>query len=744
MVVCGILSFVVLAIKLFSIQIVAHDQYEQAAIEQQVRETTITANRGNIYDSTGSILAKSASVENVYISPNGIRANEGNADFIARGLSEILDVDYDKIVERMNKSDSYYQTIKTKLEQEEAEEVREFIKNNDLKGVYLEPSTKRYYPYNNIASHLVGFVGAENTGLNGLEFYYDEQLTGTNGRIVRLKSSTGRDMLFTEYEDFYDSKDGNDIYLTVDIKIQQIVEKYLEQAVADYDVQNGAAVIAMEPKTGKILAMASMDNYDPNNYNEPGERVLEKLGEITDEEKYNEALGAAMIKTWRNKAISDAYEPGSTFKILTLSMALEEGAAGLNDSFYCGGSIVVAGRDMPAKCWRTNGHGAQTLQQVIQHSCNVGTVMLGRSVGAEKFYEYAEAYGLFNTTKIDLTGEGVSTWWPKEDWNKWIQQGSEASLAAASFGQTFQITPIQLITAVSAAINGGNLMEPYIVEKIIDSDGGAVLSNEPTVVRQVISEETSATVRTILESVVGDSKEGTGKNAYVAGYTIGGKTGTSTNTPLEAETGNKEYIVSFVGFAPADDPEICILVLLDGPSKNSGIYVSGGQMAAPTVGNMMSEILPYLGVRSEYSDTDLRSVNLQVPYVINKGLDEAKASLEDNGFAVRILGEGDTVTNQMPASGATVITGTEVIIYTGEEERPVDEVTIPSVTGLSYSDAKSKLESSGLYVKTSGASITVGGATVSRQSIEAGETVNRGTVVEITLVDSSSGTLGRY
>lgn len=745
MLVCGILTFVVLAVQLFRIQIVAHDEYEEAAIEQQVRETTITASRGTIYDSTGSILAKSASVENVYISPNGIRANEEDIALIASGLAAILDVEQDKIIEKINKADSYYQTIKTKVEQDEADEVRVFIKENDLTSIYLEPSSKRYYPYNSIASHVVGFVGTENAGLDGTEYYYDDYLSGSNGRIVRLKSSTGTNMLFEQYEDYYNAVEGNDVHLTLDLKMQQIVEKYLEQAIEDYDVQNGAAAIAMEPDTGKILAMASMGSYDLNDYAKITDEMQEELDQINDEKEYSERLNEMQQEMWRNKAVSGAYEPGSTFKIITLSMALEEGTADMNSGgYHCGGNIAVAGRDTRVNCWRTSGHGAQTLQQVLQHSCNVGTVMLAQSVGAEKFYEYAEGYGFFDSTGIDITGEGDSSWWSKKDWNAMIQQGSEASLAAASFGQTFKITPIQLITAVSATINGGNLMQPYLVDSVVDAEGNIVVGNEPTVVRQVVSEKTSSTVRTILESVVGDSKEGTGKNAYVAGYTIGGKTGTSTNTELQVKTGEKEYIVSFVGFAPADDPEVCILVLLDGPSSESGIYVSGGQMAAPTVGNMMSEILPYLGVKGNLSEDDMTSVNMQVPYVINKPVDEGTASLQNNGFKVRVVGEGDTIKNQMPASGATVITGTEVIIYTGEEEKPTDEVTVPDVAGMGYNEAKSTLENAGLYIKTSGAAITVSGVTVSRQSVEAGESVVRGTVVEVTLVDSSSGMLGHF
>lgn len=744
MLVCGIVAFIILGVQLFNIQIVKHEEYEQLAIEQQVRETTITANRGTIYDSTGTVLAKNASVENVYINPNGIKQNEESGELIAQGLSEILELEYSAVLEKIGKSDSYYQTIKTKVEKETADKVREFINGNDLKSIFLEPSSKRYYPYNSVASHIIGFVGTENTGLDGTESYYDEYLTGTNGRVVRLKSATGAGMLFNEYEDYYDAVEGDDVYLTIDLKVQQIVEKHMEQAIEDYQVENGAAAIAMNPKTGEILAMASMGNYDLNDYTKLSERVQQELSEITDDQQRETATYQAQLKMWRNKGVSDAYEPGSTFKIITLSMALEEGTADLNSSFYCGGSMTVPGREKPVNCWKTTGHGSQTLQQVIQHSCNMGTIALAQGVGMEKFYEYIEAYGLFDKTGIDVLGEGQSTWWSKDDWNKMIQQGSEASLAAASFGQTFNITPIQLITAVSAAVNGGNLMKPYVVDKIVGGDGVVSMSNEPTVVRQVISEETSSEVRTILESVVGDNVEGTGKNAYVAGYTIGGKTGTSEKTEQELSTGIKDYIVSFIGFAPADDPEICILLLLDEPSQDSGIYISGGQMAAPTVGNMMSEILPYLGVASQFGEGEMTSVNMQVPYIIGKSVAEATSTLNESGFTVRVQGDGDTVNSQMPSSGATVISGTEVIIYVGDNEKPADTVTVPDVRNMTYSQAKSTLEASGLYIKTAGASVTVSGVTVSKQSVEAGQSVTRGAVVEVTLIDSSQSNLGRY
>lgn len=730
--VCGILTFVILAVRLYLIQIRDHDTYEGLAVEQQVRETTVTAARGTIYDSGGTVLAMSASVETVFISPNEIAAEDEDAELIAEGLSEILDVEADAIMEKIENTSSYYQTVKTKIEQELADEVRQFISDNDLSGIYLEPTTKRYYPYSSVASHVVGFVGTDNTGLDGIELIYNEYLTGTNGRIVRLKSATGTDMLLEDYEDFYDAEDGDDVYLTIDSNIQQIVEKYLEQAMEDYDVQNGGAAVAMDPNTGAILAMATMDNYDLNNYSQLSDEVLEEFSEIEDEEEYNEAVSEKLSELWRNKIVNFTYEPGSTFKPITFAMALEEGIVSLDDSYYCDGSVSVLGREKDVKCWKSGGHGSQTLTEALQHSCNVATVSIGLKVGADTFYDYVEAFGFLDKTGVDLPAEQLGIWW--SDWDTYAEAGNLSSLAAASFGQTFTITPIQLVAGISAVVNGGYLMEPHIVEKIVDGDGTVTYSNEATAVRQVISEETSATMRGLLESVVGDSEEGTGRNAYVAGYRVGGKTGTSTDTTKEVSTGIKDYIVSFVGVAPADDPEIVLLVILDSPSKESDIYISGGQMAAPTVGNMLSEILPYMGIEADYTDEELTEVNIQVPYVTKENVTAATETLEDAGFSVRVVGDGDNVTAQMPAAGATVVSGTEVVIYAGED-KPETQVTVPDVTGMTYAEAKSALEGRGLFIRISGASASANNVIVLKQSVEAGEVVTIGDVVVVTLLD---------
>ena len=749
--VCGIAAFIVLAAKLYDIQIVHHDEYEAAAIAQQVRETTVSAARGMLYDRNGRILAISAGVDTIYISPAEIERGHEDAEAIAKGLSEILGVDYETILKRAQNTKSWYEVVARKVEPEVSEKVREFKAEGGYSGVKIEADTKRYYPNGSLASHVIGFVGLENKGLGGIEARYDSLLSGKNGYVMRSTTAAGTDMLYSSYEDYVDAEDGQSLSLTIDSTIQYYIEKHLAQAVADYDIQNGAAAICMEVDTGAILSMASLGNFDLNDYQTiSAEAEAEIRAAAQSDEEYNELYSLAQQLQWRNKAISDTYEPGSTFKIITLAMALEEGVVSENSSFYCGGSMNVLGRGSPLKCWKYGGHGSQSLTQAVQHSCNVAFVNIGQLVGEEKFYEYAEGFGFIDRTQdtsqqltaktgIDLGGESGSIWWSED---VFCNPENLSQLAAASFGQTFNITPIQLITAVSACVNGGRLMKPYLVQSVEDSDGNIVSQTEPELVRQVISEETSATVRKILEQVVGDQKEGTGHNAYVAGYRIGGKTGTSTKTTEEI-AGNKEYIVSFIGFAPADDPEIAILVLLDDPSSESGIYISGGQMAAPVVGKMMADILPYLGYEPEYTDAELENIDRPVPEVAGMSLAEAQRALTESGFKSRIIGEGDTVTDQLPRSGVVIASGSEVLLYAGQSPAPTQE-TMPDVRGLSYAEAVERLGDIGVYLSSGNSSTDAANLIVSGQSIAPGTAVEHGTVVDVTLYLNDTSMLGIY
>lgn len=747
--VCGAAAFVVLAARLYYLQIVRHDELEARAIAQQVRETTVSAPRGTIYDAKGEVLAMSAGVDTIYLSPAEIAQNNEDAGAIAAGLAEILGLDYDAVYAKTQNTRSWYEVVARKVEEDVATAVREFKEEGGYTGIKLEADTKRYYPNGSLAAHVIGFVGTDNTGLGGIEAKYDKALSGTNGYVMRSTTAAGTDMLYTSWEDYFDAVPGSDMVLTIDAGIQYYVEKHLAQAVEDYDIQNGAAAICMEVDTGAILAMASLGNFDLNDYQTiSGEAMAEIDAAASSDAERAELIAAAQQLQWRNKAISDTYEPGSTFKIITLAMALEEGVVDMNSSFYCGGSTSVLGRNTPVRCWKSGGHGSQTLTQAVQHSCNVAFVNIGQRIGEERFYDYAEAFGFFErtgdssaqltgTTGIDLGGESGSIWWSED---VFCNPENLSQLAAASFGQTFNITPLQLITAVSACVNGGYLMQPYLVQSTTSPDG-TVTEHDSTPVRQVISEETSAKVRRILEQVVGDSTEGTGRNAYVAGYRIGGKTGTSTKTTEEI-AGNKEYIVSFIGFAPADDPQIALLVLLDNPSSESGIYVSGGQMAAPVVGKMMADILPYLGLEPEYSDSELQTMDRAVPDVMGLSIAEAQSKLAESGLSCRVIGSGGAVTSQLPAANSVIASGSEVLLYA--DAAPAGGGSVPNLNGMTYSQAREALAAMGLFIGSDSSVTDADNQLVSGQDIRAGTSAKAGTVITVTLYENDEDMLGIY
>ena len=747
--VCGAAAFVVLAARLYYLQIVRHDELEARAIAQQVRETTVSAPRGTIYDAKGEVLAMSAGVDTIYLSPAEIAQNNEDAGAIAAGLAEILGLDYDAVYAKTQNTRSWYEVVARKVEEDVATAVREFKEEGGYTGIKLEADTKRYYPNGSLAAHVIGFVGTDNTGLGGIEAKYDKVLSGTNGYVMRSTTAAGTDMLYTSWEDYFDAVPGSDMVLTIDAGIQYYVEKHLAQAVEDYDIQNGAAAICMEVDTGAILAMASLGNFDLNDYQTiSGEAMAEIDAAASGDAERAELIAAAQQLQWRNKAISDTYEPGSTFKIITLAMALEEGVVDMNSSFYCGGSTSVLGRNTPVRCWKSGGHGSQTLTQAVQHSCNVAFVNIGQRIGEERFYDYAEAFGFFErtgdssaqltgTTGIDLGGESGSIWWSED---VFCNPENLSQLAAASFGQTFNITPLQLITAVSACVNGGYLMQPYLVQSTTSPDG-TVTEHDSTPVRQVISEETSAKVRRILEQVVGDNTEGTGRNAYVAGYRIGGKTGTSTKTTEEI-AGNKEYIVSFIGFAPADDPQIALLVLLDNPSSESGIYVSGGQMAAPVVGKMMADILPYLGLEPEYSDSELQTMDRAVPDVMGLSIAEAQSKLAESGLSCRVIGSGGAVTSQLPAANSVIASGSEVLLYA--DAAPAGGGSVPNLNGMTYSQAREALAAMGLFIGSDSSVTDADNQLVSGQDIRAGTSAQAGTVITVTLYENDEDMLGIY
>ena len=744
--VCGIGAFLLLLVRLYKIQICEHEHYESMAISQQLRQAPTTAERGVIYDRNMNPLAVSASVENVYLSPAEIEMYGEDKKLIADGLAGILGLDRDDILKKEEQKGSWYVTVARKLDRETAQKVRQFKIDNSLRGVRLETDTKRYYPNSSLACHVVGFVGTDNYGLEGIEAQYDSVLAGTSGKTVRAANAYGTELLFSGFEDFQPGKEGMNIITTIDTSIQYYIEKHLKQAVRDYDIQNGAGAIAMDVNTGEILAMVSLDGYDLNNFLDVSDDVKNLMNAAPTKEEADNILRQAQTKQWRNKALSDTYEPGSTFKIITLAMALEEGAADINDSFFCPGAVNVQGRTSPIRCWKSGGHGSQTLTEAVQHSCNVAFVNIGQRVGSEKFYDYCDAFGFLKLsedddaqltakTGIDLAGESGSIWWSK---NVFCSRKNLSQLAAASFGQTFTITPLQLISAVSACVNGGNLMKPYVVGKITDASGNTVKEKVPETIRQVISAQTSEKVRTILERVVGDRNEGTGRNAAVDGYKIGGKTGTSEKVSLEAKTGKKEYIVSFVGFAPADDPKIAVLIFLDTPSDKSGVYISGGQMAAPVVGRMMADILPYMHIENDSE----KNASTVMPMLLNKDITEARPLLDDCSLRYRTIGDGSVITAQLPAAGTSIAEGTEVILYFDAEISRESE-TLPDVTGMSYEDARDALSYYGIYINSI-SPVDDMKETVSWQSISPGSVMKHGAVVEVSLMKDDEAMLGRY
>ncbi len=756
MIVCGIVAFIALGARLFKLQILDHDMYETAAMEQQLRQTTVTAHRGAIYDRNMNILAMSASVSNIFISPAEIKMNGENPVYIAQGLANILGLDYNEVYQKTLNTDSWYTTLARKVEDDITEQVREFKENagrdamgnpvekesdhKTLTGVKIEEASRRYYPYSSLACHVVGFAGSDDHGLAGLEYYYDKQLAGVDGRIVRATNGFGTDMMFTDFEDYYDAEDGQSIVTTIDTTVQYYLEKHLKSAVEDYDLQDGAAGIVMDVKTGAILGMASLGEFDPNNYAVLPEEVTKQIEENSaglTEEEHDNLIIEARDEMWRNKALTETYEPGSVFKIITLASALESGAVNLNSTFYCGGSIDVLGRTDPLNCANIYGHGDQTLTEAVMHSCNVAFTLIGQYIGAERFYDYIRAFGLFDKTGVDLTGEAGSIWW---DEDVFFDKNNLSQLAAASFGQTFTITPMQLITAVSAVTNGGYLMKPYIVSEVLNADGTVASQTEPTVIRQVISEETSKKCCEILEQVVSNVQEGTGTNAYVAGYRVAGKTGTSEDVVYEAIHGTKKYIASFLGFAPADDPVVAVLVLLENPGPENTFPVGGGQMAAPKVGMILSDILPYLGVEPEYGEGESGIVDQRVPRAIGKTPEEARVAMEGVGFSVRIEGDGPAVTAQMPNANAKIAAGSEVVLYC--DAAPGGEpVEVPNLLGLSYEIAQIRAGWSGLYIRGEGTMLNSPIIMTVDQSIEPGTLVDPGTIITVTLSDSSKLTI---
>ena len=767
-VVCG---FGLVALRLLYMQVFQYDFYIQQATSRQTRDSFITPNRGTIYDANMQVLAESASVERICVTPGAVVSEsdvkkgisaESQQQTLATILSDTLGVDYDTVLGKIQNTDSGYEIIAQKVDKDVSRELYEKLNAAGCTGVYSEPDTKRYYQQGSFLSAVLGYVNSDNNGTYGLESQYNDVLSGTAGRIVRVQNGQNQDVT-PEASTEIPAQDGNSLVLTIDSDIQNILEKHLETALADNpNARDGVSGIVMDVKAGEVLAMANLPDFDPNNaYQLTSERYIDELKEdvakiledagvsatipdkwyqegglanlpesIQNNDDLVDKLGAARVKiltkSWRNPVVSDNYEPGSTFKLMTVASAYELGTAHEQDAYVCGGSMQV--ENWTIRCHNTGGHGTQTLTEALMNSCNVAMMQIAEKTGKDRFYQFLKAFGMTEPTGIDLPAESGGQFYdPDSDaWN-------EVSLATASFGQRFTVTPLMELNMVCAIVDDGKLKQPYVVKQVLNADGSVQSTTESKVVRQVISEDTSAYMREAMEQVVAS---GTGKNAYVSGYRIGGKTATSE---ILKEEGDQEdrYTASFIGVAPMDDPQIAVLVAISDIPESSPH--GGGAIAAPVVGRIMEEVLPYIGVTSVYADDESDRREVSVPSVVGQTEEQAASTLEQAGFGYRVVGDGDTVTDQVPASGVRIPVSGRVILYMGEN-KPTEQIEVPDLTGLTPDECRDTLEQYGLYLRQKGVanSQVTGSTTASRQSPAAGTKVNIGSVVTVEFSDTTN------
>ena len=748
MLILGMAVFIPVGVQLYRLMVRDYDYYARKALKNQTRSTVVTANRGTIYDRKMNILACSVGVENVYLDPHELKQSKADLEEIAEVLGGILEKDPTEILKKAKDLSYRYQQIGSRISEETAGIIRSYVNEHQISGIHLEPNSQRYYPNGSLAAQVIGFTNASNTGSEGIEATYDSFLKGEAGKVITTKGNNEMDMPFS-YEQFLESREGCSLVLTLDTTVQACLEKQLQTAIDRYAVQNGAFGLVMNVNTGEVLAMATLGKYDPNQYLEIADpQTAEELNQMklsylaipegTEEytqqkKKWQTAVTAARLKQWRNRVISDGYEPGSTFKVLTMAAALDCGAITLETGFHCSGAEQIPGRAQLLHCWRSSGHGSEQTPQALQNSCNIAFAHIALKLGGERFYDYVQRFGVLEKTGIDLAGESKGVFFSKElvtDTDKW----GTASLTSGSFGQTFKLTPLQLVRAISSVVNGGNLMEPYLVSEVLDAQGNTVLKQEPTVVRQTISPETSRVMCGLIRSVV---EEGTAKNANVFGFSVGGKTGTSEKIDVFDENGQRvlDKIVSFVGIAPMDNPEYIVLVALDTPSRATGLYISGGVMAAPTAGAVLADILPYLDVKRTYSEEDAAGQTVVLENMIGMTAKEAEKQLNAQLLTARFVGTGETVTGQIPAAGQSVPGDSQVLLYLGE---PTEEtvVKVPDFLGMNRQQATDVAGKLGLYILVSGNDEIAPGVTVASQSIAAGSEVPGGTTITLEFMDT--------
>lgn len=718
-----VLGFGAAVLRLTYLTTIQSSELQESAVDLQLADTTVSAKRGTIYDANGNVLAESASVWQVVMSPVNFK-NDKQRQAAAKGLSEIFDLEYNDVLDD-TKQQSHYVVVKRRIESDEREKVLELIdtlkKDYSCSGVIqLLDDYKRYYPKNSLASSVIGFTGSDDQGLEGIEYEYDSYLSGTPGRIITAQNARGTDMPF-RYEQNVESEDGNNVYLTIDETIQSICEKYMQKGVEDNNVLNKGVCIAMDVNTGAILAMVTTDGYDLNNPYELSAKDKKKI-KSTPKKKQAEAESAALSNMWRNKAVADTYMPGSVFKMCVASAALEENLVNEKTSFTCTGSILVEGETI--HCSNIAGHGTQNFVEVISNSCNPAFIQIGQMLGAGKFRQYYQGFGFSDKTGIDLPGEAEDSFW-KEG-----KMGG-VDLAVASFGQNFTITPIQMITACAAVSNGGYVVQPHVVSKITDSKGNVIKTVDKKVKRQVISDDTSKKMNEYLE--YNTERQGAAAG-YISGYKVAGKTGTTEKrgvTKFESSF-SEDYISSFCGYAPADDPQIAMLVFFDTPD---GDAYYGSQVSSPVFINIMSEVLPYLDVKTSYTDEELGYVDASAGDYTGVSVDEAKTAVEADGFTATVKGNGSTVISQIPTVSSGLQKGGSIVLYTDSDSQS-ETVSVPSLIGLSPDEVNNVASDYGLNVSFSGATTSSG--TSSSQNIEAGTSVSPGTVITVSFADSSS------
>lgn len=718
-----VLGFGAAVLRLTYLTTVQSSELQESAVDLQLADTTVSAKRGTIYDANGNVLAESASVWQVVMSPVNFK-NDKQRQAAAKGLSEIFDLEYNDVLDD-TKQQSHYVVVKRRIESDEREKVLELIdtlkKDYSCSGVIqLLDDYKRYYPKNSLASSVIGFTGSDDQGLEGIEYEYDSYLSGTPGRIITAQNARGTDMPF-RYEQNVESEDGNNVYLTIDETIQSICEKYMQKGVEDNNVLNKGVCIAMDVNTGAILAMVTTDGYDLNNPYELSAKDKKKI-KSTPKKKQAEAESAALSNMWRNKAVADTYMPGSVFKMCVASAALEENLVNEKTSFTCTGSISVEGETI--HCSNISGHGTQNFVEVISNSCNPAFIQIGQMLGAGKFRQYYQGFGFSDKTGIDLPGEAEDSFW-KEG-----KMGG-VDLAVASFGQNFSITPIQMITACAAVSNGGYVVQPHVVSKITDSKGNVIKTVDKKIKRQVISDDTSKKMNEYLE--YNTERQGAAAG-YISGYKVAGKTGTTEKrgvTKFESSF-SEDYISSFCGYAPADDPQIAMLVFFDTPD---GDAYYGSQVSSPVFINIMSEVLPYLDVKTSYTDEELGYVDASAGDYTGVSVDEAKTAVEADGFTATVKGNGSTVISQIPTVSSGLQKGGSIVLYTDSDSQS-ETVSVPSLIGLSPDEVNDVASDYGLNVSFSGATTSSG--TSSSQNIEAGTSVSPGTVITVSFADSSS------